>query len=322
MAAEAKQKFKEQVKLLCETYRLKEDIDENTGELKGVILEGVAITFDKPTRNGVSYTYKSGLETHKGLVGKPFLDSHHDDSIRDYPPFGHVIETWIQQNKETGFYQLMYKVDIDPKEEQFIRKARRHDIPGVSIQVLVDEADEATGDNGEVYVVANITEFLELSSVLIPGDGDTTMRFLEKLKNRHKNTLSMRGEIEDDDGKIRPFSMQIGEEDVTTLGGHQINEPKDKDDKEELNTDNGGALIGEGEPKKVKPAEENIKFTKITKQKCIKCKKLPLLEGKAQDGSIALKCHKCKKVYRPNEALLKKTRAENYKQKILQQMRR
>ena len=51
----------------------------------------------------------------------------------------------------------------------------------MSIQVLVDEIFDQEDEAGE-YILANIQEFLELSAVLIPGDGDTTVTFAERCK--------------------------------------------------------------------------------------------------------------------------------------------
>lgn len=174
------------INVLCETYRIREQIDEATGEVKSVFLEGVAITFNKPTRNRVAYTYESGIAAHKTLIGKPFLDTHNDSSIRTHPPFGHVIMCEPGTNPKNGLPCLNYRVDIDPDEKIFIRKAKRGDIPGVSIQVLVDEVDEKQDAYG-TYIEANIREYLELSGVLIPGDGDTTMAFAESFKKMKEN---------------------------------------------------------------------------------------------------------------------------------------
>lgn len=175
--------FKEKVELLAEDYDV---IETEENGIKKVIIQGLAITFEKPTRNRVSYTYESGTRTHTSLIKKPFLDSHIDKSIHKNPPFGHVIETWIDKNPKNGLPALFYKVDIDPMEETFIRKMKRGDIPGVSVQVLVDSVIDKQDMYGD-YIQANIREFLELSAVLIPGDGDTTMRLVESFNNLKSN---------------------------------------------------------------------------------------------------------------------------------------
>jgi hypothetical protein len=184
-----KQSFKinEPVNVLCETYRIREVKNEQTGEIEAVFLEGVAITFGKPTRNRVSYTYQSGIKTHISLVGKPFLDTHNDTSIRTHPPFGHVEMTEPGTNPKNSMPCLFYRVNVDPEEKVFIRKAKRGDIPGVSIQVLVDDIMEKEDSYG-TFIEANIREYLELSAVLIPGDGDTSISLAESFQKMKEKT--------------------------------------------------------------------------------------------------------------------------------------
>jgi len=182
---------------MCETYRIREVKNEASGEIEAVFLEGVAITFGKPTRNRVSYTYESGIGAHTTLVGKPFLDTHNDSSIRTHPPFGHVEMTEPGTNPKNQLPCLFYRVNVDPDEKVFIRKAKRGDIPGVSIQVLVDDVMERDDSFGS-YIEANIREYLELSAVLIPGDGDTSITLAEsfqKLKEKaYKEVDTTNGE--------------------------------------------------------------------------------------------------------------------------------
>ena len=173
------------VKILCESFSLEEQVDEETGEVTDVFMTGVAITFNKPTRNRVAYSYQSGLDTHKTLIGRPFLDSHHDDTIRQHPPFGHVTESYPGVNSENGLPCLNYKVSVDPTETDFIRKVRRGDINKTSIQVVVKEVIERQDEYGD-YLEAVIQEFLELSAVLIPGDGDTSINLVERFKEQQQ----------------------------------------------------------------------------------------------------------------------------------------
>lgn len=173
--------YSEPINVMCESYRIREVKNAQTGDIEAVFLEGVAITFGKPTRNRVSYTYESGIGTHKTLVGKPFLDTHNDTSIRTHPPFGHVEMTEPGTNPKNGMPCLNYRVNVDPEEKVFIRKAKRGDIPGVSIQVLVDDVVEKDDSYGS-YIEAGIREYLELSAVLIPGDGDTSITLAESFQ--------------------------------------------------------------------------------------------------------------------------------------------
>lgn len=252
-------KLKERVSILCESYQLKEAKDEETGkplinQVTGepiIYLEGVAITFGKPTRNRVSYTAQSGIATKDSLVMKPFLDTHNDSSIRTHPPFGHVETVWEGINPKNGLPCLFYRVNIDPEEKVFIRKARRHDITGVSIQVLVDDVRELEDDYG-TFLEATIREYLELSAVLIPGDGDTSISMGEKSLAERFHVMSKKNmkELTTDNGEaiIRPDGVfpkrkVMGEADgeeeekpLMVLDKEQkiYNEPEDIPEKDEF----------------------------------------------------------------------------------------
>lgn len=223
-------------RIMCETFQLKEKLEDDTGNISAVYLEGVAITFGKPTRNRVSYTYESGADKYQTLIDKPFLDTHNDSSIRTHPPFGHVIGCSLGTNPRNKLPCLFYKVDLDPEETTFIRKAKRGDIYGTSIQVLVDNITEKEDAFGS-YIEANIREFLELSAVLIPGDGDTSMilaesfhKMKEELNMYHREgtitpdgIFSRKKVLQDDDDEmpLEPLSMEEPQP------GEQINyEPK------------------------------------------------------------------------------------------------
>ncbi len=318
---------KNTVKVLCETYDIKKEINRDTGNVSKVILEGIAITFDKPTRNGVMYTYNSGVQAHKSLIGKPFLDSHHDDSIREYPPYGHVIETFIV--KENGYNCLKYQVDLDPLEDSFIRKVKRGDIPGVSIQVMVDEADEIEINN-EPVIKANITEYLELSAVLIPGDGDTSLRFVETFKKEQK----MGGTVND------------------------TRSDEEEKEKEELGTDNSDGLVNDGIAKKIKKEPEEkeaiqlnpktglpkdreddiedkdeetefeygnkkIVYTRsIQGLLCLKCSKKELLMITEKNGKKYINCLKCGYIHKENSYAYKKKKLDFYKNRLVREYKK
>ena len=162
--------FNKPIKILAEKYNITERVVTNNegNKEKKFRLTGLALTLGKPTRNGVIYSLRDD-SILKSMEKKSFLDTHNDDSCLN--TFGHVEKFWREGN------DLMYEVDIDPEEKDFIRKSRRGDIQGTSVQVLCDTAEE---DN-EGNIHANIESFLELSGVLIPGEGDSTATLLEAI---------------------------------------------------------------------------------------------------------------------------------------------
>jgi len=200
-----------------------------------VILKGTALVFGKPTRNKVMYTLESAKATLSSWIGRPFLNSHDDSNVLN--SIGHLTKMELARNG-AGKDIMEYEVDIDPAETDFIRKAKRKDIPHVSIQVLVSDVRRKESVGYGDYIEADIKEGLELSAVLIPGDWEsngtiTEQHFAERFLG----------------GNMR--------EDVNDL----IEEDKDKDLKEpmkapdfrggvppakfeeDLSTANGGAMI-------------------------------------------------------------------------------
>lgn len=268
-------RLQETVRIPVESYCIQEKINDKTGDVDKVLLEGTAITFDKPTRNRVSYTYESGKQKAESLIGKPFLDTHNDTSIRESPPFGHVENAYMSKDTN-GRDVLKYVVDIDPEEKTFIRKAKRGDIPGVSIQVLVDGVAETESLDGNGFLRANIAEFLELSAVLIPGDGDTSMSFMEKYRQGKLVRMTEKGVV-----------------DVNVVPG--------KDgayEDEELNTSNGDALYATDLPKNVRkvpePEERNTRLAMLG-IKCPACSTQMLEDTFTSKEHVhkQLRCYKC-----------------------------
>lgn len=222
-----------------------------------------------PTRNGISYTAES-LSKYCDFFNKngktiPSLDTHNDESIRKFPPFGHIEKLFMNGN------DLMYQMDVDPEEKMFIHKAKRGDISEVSIQAIVDQIEEKEDfDTGDGIIIADVRELLEISPVLIPGSRDSNMQFLEKMGhnvtkgNLHK--LEKKYGLSVTEKRLvekfkKGFYKEQQDEDPEIINEEP---PKDEDEKnpnlqkpnrEEVGTDNGKALISKGLDKKVKKSE-------------------------------------------------------------------
>ena len=172
-----KMKFNKPLNILTEKFEFKEQAGEE-GEDKKIMLRGLALTLGKPTRNGVVYTLRDDSILNS-MIGKPFLDTHNDDSALN--TFGKVEKFWREGNN------LMYEVEVDEGEKDFIRKAKKGYIPGTSVQVLCDTAEEQSDGN----IHANIESFLELSAVTIPGEGDSTATLLEAFGKNPKRIIKI-----------------------------------------------------------------------------------------------------------------------------------
>lgn len=295
--------LRESVNVLCEEATVTEELDAE-GNVSRVYVGGVAITFHKPTRNRVSYTQSTGEAKMDTLIGKPFLDTHNDSSIRTHPPFGHVIEVMKGINEKNGLPCLNYRVDLDPEEVSFIRKLKRKDIPGVSIQVLVDGVAEKEDELG-TFLEANIREYLELSAVLIPGDGDTSIVLSEKFHSAREGVITPDGvlprrkvlskdavgseEDEEDPDEDRPL-MPIKPA-MTTQGFTIINNGINEDE-----DDNKIKVIQPELPDPSKPDEFRFFGKRTTKAawrgcKCPECNR-QMLQDKFNNG-FQLRCWRC-----------------------------
>ena len=131
-----------------------------TSSDNGVTVKGLALPYDKISRNGFTYIKESIDETYHTLQGKPSLFNHNVENV-----IGHVVSTSISDEG------MVYELNLDP-EEPIARKVKRGDIKKVSIRCMYDEGKSYIDENGVTH--AYIQEFLELSIVTIPGFEDTT----------------------------------------------------------------------------------------------------------------------------------------------------
>lgn len=157
----------EKALLQAETYSVTEQIERETDdaatgtneqqkEADGVKIEGLAIPFNKRSRNGVVYETESLKETAETLVGCSILFNHDDDQ-----PLGHVKDVEVTDEG------IRYEGDLNPERRE-TESLKRGDIPNVSIQAMIEESKS---DKADVAV----TEFLELSAVTVPGYPSTTV---------------------------------------------------------------------------------------------------------------------------------------------------
>lgn len=140
----------EKVLLQSENFKVVEQRDEQ-GDIDSVTIEGVAVPYERESRNGVIYSEDSIKEAADTLEGRPFLFNHDPDQV-----MGHVTEAKPQDNA------LGFEASLNPEKEK-VKDIQRGDVRTVSIQAMVEEAEE--GDDNRVHV----EEFLELSSAPIPG---------------------------------------------------------------------------------------------------------------------------------------------------------
>jgi phage head maturation protease len=164
------------VGITAEEYKVKENTERTTKdavtglnqqqkESDGLKIQGLALPFDKRSRNGVVYEKQSVKQAAESLVGCPLLFNHNEEN-----PIGHIEDVEI---KEDGLY---YFGDLN-EEKKETDSLQRGDIPHVSIQATIKETMESE-TQGKVAV----KEFLEMSAVTVPGFSSTDVEAEETVR--------------------------------------------------------------------------------------------------------------------------------------------
>ena len=116
-----------------------------------ITLEGLAVPYEKESRNGIIYSEESLKNSYKTLEGQSFLYNHDPDQV-----LGSV------ENVEVAEDGLRFTAKLDKTKEK-VRDIKKGFVKTVSIQAMVDEAKEGPDNRVDVQ------EFLELSAAPIPG---------------------------------------------------------------------------------------------------------------------------------------------------------
>jgi len=159
---------------LVETHEVLESKEHGMGVV------GLALPFDKVSRNGFRYITESIRSAVNSVIGAPALFNHDSEKV-----IGHV------ENASFDGQGMTYRMNLDEAGPYgwVANKVRRGDLKKVSIQCLYDEDKSFLDDDGVMNAWVN--EFLEISVVTIPGFADTTAQAVESLKLLSKGTETM-----------------------------------------------------------------------------------------------------------------------------------
>lgn len=160
------------VSIAVESFKVSKETD-------GVKVVGIALPFNKISRNGFTYITESVVSAAPSLVKRPVLFNHNSEAV-----IGHVVMAPI------GSAGMEYQMNINPNAVNpetgvaYAESIARGDLSNVSIQCTYDESRSTVDVEGVTH--AYIDEFLELSIVTIPGFADTTAQVIESFKNKSK----------------------------------------------------------------------------------------------------------------------------------------
>lgn len=142
----------EKIDIRSEAFEVRTEKNEEGKD--EVTIRGIAVPYEKESRNGVIYTEDSIKAAAESLVGKPFLFNHNPDKV-----LGKVTEA-IPKDTHLEFVAV-----ANPSKEK-VQDIVNGYVSTVSIQAMVDETEEGPDNR------LNVNEFLELSSAPIPGFDD------------------------------------------------------------------------------------------------------------------------------------------------------
>jgi len=175
----------------------KESVDETTGKKK-LYLDVLVLPWSEISRNGVLYNKEKASTTSDQIIGKYLMHNHVTDGATTLPR-GEWIEKYTDEeglHAKAEIYQTKYNEDyID-----FLKSAKNI---RVSLQVTGDAKQRKT-ESGDYYQEAFIDEWLEISTVNIPGFNKAAGSFMVAMSEAFK------GIIDEDKKKQREFYEKLG----------------------------------------------------------------------------------------------------------------
>jgi len=185
-----------------------ESVNEKTGK-KEYILTTKIFPYDKKSRNGVKYNKERALATKDNIKGIT-LNHNHVTSGENNFPRGEWFESY---DGGDGLYGRAKVYDTSYNKDYIEWLSTAENIR-VSLQVSGD-AESIKGEDGKWHREAKINDWLEISTVNLPG-------FIDAKANFEKVMCEM-VKLEDDnmkENKLREDHLNVG--DTTDLAGVKV----------------------------------------------------------------------------------------------------
>ena len=206
---------------LVETHEVHESKEHGMGVV------GLALPFDKVSRNGFRYITESIREAVHTVIGAPALFNHDSEKV-----IGHI------ENASFDGQGMTYRMNLgeDGPYGWVANKVRRGDLKKVSIQCIYDEEKSFLDDAGVMN--AWVKEFLEISVVTIPGFADTTAQAIEKFKSNLQGTETMSEEEQPkQDDTVATSEPQVETPAVEETPQEEVSKTEAVDDNEDEEED-------------------------------------------------------------------------------------
>lgn len=185
-------------------------VESSKTKKEGITLKGIALPFDKTSRNGFSYRTESVKKSFETMRNKPMFFNHEVNSV----PIGRVEDVRVT---DRGLEYTARLKPVTQEGKDIATSVQEGLIDKVSIHCIYENA---TYNEEEDKFEVDVKEFLELSVVGIPGFEDTTAQAFESL-----NT-----ELQKQKEEVKTQEEEIKEENSTE-------EDSNNENKEEYETE-------------------------------------------------------------------------------------
>jgi len=163
---------------------------------KTYTLNSVIVPFNEVSRNGVLYSKESIEKTHKKLEGLKLHHNHDINGASNFPR-GKWIEAWLSDD---GMHAVAEIFDTNYNKD-YIEWLKADNNPQVSLQIT-GEAESVKDEDGKYYQKAAINDWLECSTVNVPGflqaQGSFESVLSEALKKKEEEDEAIELEVGDD----------------------------------------------------------------------------------------------------------------------------
>ena len=183
-------KFNTEIKTVTEALG---DTDTKQIKIRGVALDsGIS-------RNKINYLPEEMLKAAETMIGKPILDGHRDESVRNI--IGKIVASQFHNN------QILFEGILDAGETDIVRKCENGFIDKVSIGASYDE--ERTCEDANGIVIPRDIQFEELSLVVIPGVPNASIHQVIAEAYRKKIQEKIEGDKKMEETKIKELEEKM-----------------------------------------------------------------------------------------------------------------
>ena len=170
--------------------------EDGESSAKKYHLTSLIVPFNKISRNGVLYSKESIERTYKNIENRNLHHNHEINGASNFPR-GKWQESWLADD---GMHARAEIYDTDYNKD-YIEWLKADKNPQVSLQIT-GEAESVKGEDGKYFQKAEINDWLEVSTVNVPGflqaQGSFESVLSEALKQKEEDEEAIELKVGDD----------------------------------------------------------------------------------------------------------------------------